>query len=159
MRHADYNRKTGNIPQAVLDSIKIERPVNLFITDIFFGPLARTQQTMLAILANHDQKVQIHETIEEIGNEKTLDGAFQLLEALEATEKQKLVLVVDEAIGCLKKIFDSMTDGSNGLAIGHGPMIELSARIHGNVHCCKIPYLGFVDFVQDTNGKIKVEQF
>ena len=145
------------------------------VTDLFFGYLARTAQTLVAALASHCHKgqtgyvIRVHEAVEEIGSEQEFkkmvtpaweaaaakghDGLTTFMIAFYTEDEKKPFR--DWAMRGLKKMFDQMPDGGYGLACGHDPIIPLCAMDCGAVgHSLKV--LEYYDFIQDDAGNIRV---
>ncbi|MBU1091342.1 hypothetical protein KKA27_00515 [Patescibacteria group bacterium] len=159
MRHA-ISDKNGYVSQEELDRAKNMLP-NEKYTNIFYGPIYRTIQTALAIVAGLET-VYINEAIQEIGDGRTVDVAMDTVRWMDekGTRIQdylsflggELNVAIVVASRGLVKMFGLMNDGGYGLAVGHGPMIEL---LSGDKRK-KIKNLEFVDFAQDHDGNITV---
>jgi len=153
MRHFDYDRKTGYVLQTELDRAQ-ERAIPNGYTDIFYGPLYRTLQTALTVVAALSVKTRIHETIVEIGDGPVIDKALDILKSMDKGEKP--LYSPWEYVEPLRKIFGLiMSETGHGLAVGNGPMIELAALGLGR-KIDVVPKGEHIDFIQDELGKISV---
>ena len=143
-------------------------------TDLFYGPLYRTLQSILVAVATLGIKAKVHEPIEEIGTQEMFeklatDKFKELVKAgdsnLTALRKSNLELykeVVETAKCGVQKMFDKISENGKGLACGHSPVIEAAAEAFRDVdlkdygwqlHECEA-----IVFVQDDKSNITVKK-
>ena len=155
MRHLQHRK--GNVFQSELDRVQKEPPEGNY-TDIFYGPLYRTMQTALAVVAALGVKARVHETISEIGDGPAVDKALDILDEYKG-ETQPFSL--ERYVEPLKKMFSLMPENGFGLAVGHGPMIRLAAISLSNLSPGRKIGPIFegesIVFSQDDTGRITVE--
>ncbi len=155
LRHLPFSPKRG-VSQKNLDRGRQEAPRGNY-TDVFYGPLCRTHYTALAVVAGLKIKPRIHQTIQEIGDGATVGFALSILKLMDQGKKQTETLFGEQyVLNGLSKMFNLLDKEGYGLAIGHGPIIELMYRHFGG-HKRKIGNFEFVDFIQDETGKISVD--
>lgn len=155
LRHLPFSPKRG-ISQKNLDRAQLEAPRGDY-TDVFYGPLYRTPQTALAIVAGLEARPWVHQTIQEIGDGATIDSALNILKLMDQGKKQTDTTLFEKyVLNGLRKMFNLLNKEGYGLAIGHGPIIELTYRHFGDYYKRKIGNFEFVDFIQDETGKISV---
>jgi hypothetical protein len=141
-------------------------------TDLFYGPLYRTLQTVLAVIAaiGCQPGTKVHMPIAEIGSDELFkvmaNDAFKAavkagktnIEAVYEAghSSDQLEIWTADAANGVKKMLDEMPDGSFGIALGHDPVIPMAAQAFD----CPVPSLKemeYVDFIQYTDGTIVVE--
>lgn len=141
-------------------------------TDLFYGPLYRTVQTVLATIAwlGCAARTRVHALVAEIGTEELFkemaNDAFKAatgkgktnIEALfmAGHSDDQLALWRADAANGVKKMLDEIPNGGLGLALGHDPVIPLAAIACGNP-VPSLKEMEFLDFIQWNNGSITVE--
>jgi len=169
LRYVRHAPKEGKIiGQAGLDLTQEKVPKGNY-TDIFYGLVYRTVQTVLAAVASLDCKARVHEPIKEVGTDELLaemstpeskraeKSGLSILEALDkvhnAHQLRKWEKIAAQGV---QKMFDLIQKDGYGLCYGHDPVIPLAARALGLHSIRSLNELEYIDFVQDDSGKIDV---
>ncbi|MFH1111662.1 MAG: hypothetical protein V1712_01165 [Patescibacteria group bacterium] len=109
------------------------------ISHTFLGPLKRTWQSALAVVASIGLKAKVYEAITDIGEgpyfdswaaagAKFGDGKTNFDAARETLPADFFEHCCANAKKGVKTMFDMMADGDCGIAFGHSPVIEMAAH-------------------------------
>ncbi len=169
LRYVRHGDKEGQlIGQEGLDLTQKKTPKGNY-TDLFYGPLYRTLQTILAAVCSFGCKARVHYPIEQIGTtdlftgmatpgfKETVNSGSSNLEALDKVHKPSQVKKWEEmAAQGVKRMFDLIQEDGHGLCYGHDPVIPLAARAFGAKDAQSLDPLEYLDFQQDDSGEITV---
>jgi len=171
LRYVRHSDKEGDLISAEgLERARKEAPDGLY-TDLFYGPVYRTLQTLAAAMTVIEFTVtpRLHEPIEEIGTNElfgrvavpkfreNVSEGLSNLEAVDITHPEEMIsqLEFDAAKG-VEKMFAEMPDGGFGLAYGHDPIISLAARYFNADEVRSLKTLEWIDFFMNDEGEITV---
>ena len=137
------------------------------INHVFAGPLKRTWQTLVTILASIQSVfcAKVHEEIAEIGSDELFNhwkglgvkfGGKPNIDAMsDDLNSDEFTRACENALQGVKKMFDQMEDDETGLAVGHSPVIEMATNRTGlSMAGQQLKENEFVIFEQDTQGNI-----
>ena len=166
LRYVRHAPKDGQIiGQGGLDLAQEKAPERNY-TDLFYGPLYRTVQTILAAVASFGCKARVHEPIKEVGTDElftkmvtprfkeAVKSGLSNLEAINKVHNAHQLRKWEEmAAQGVQRMFDLISEDGHGLCYGHDPVIPLAARAFG-LHSRSLNELEYIDFKQDNSGKI-----
>jgi hypothetical protein len=173
LRYVRHSLKDGNnntIGPKGLALISEKSPEGNY-TDLFYGLLYRTVQSVLAIIAAIGcvARTRVHTPIKAIGNDELFadmaNDAFKAAVKEGKTNVQAVLASHTEAhiedykeiaIAGVKEMLDAMPDDGFGLALGHDPVIPLAAITLG-YDFPSLKEMEYLDFVLYDDGTITVE--
>jgi len=169
LRYVRHGDKEGQlIGQEGLDSTQKKTPKGNY-TDLFYGPLYRTLQTILAAVCSFGCKARVHYPIEQVGTtdlftgmitpgfKETVKRGSSNLEAIDKVHKSSQVKKWEKmAAQGVERMFDLIPEDGHGLCYGHDPVIPLAARAFGTEDVQSLDELEYIDFIQTDAGRIHV---
>jgi len=169
LRYVRHAPKDGQIiGKKGLHLAQVKAPAGSY-TELFYGPLYRTLQTILAAVASLGCKARVHEPIDEIGTDElfgkmvtqefkeAVKSGLSNLEAIDKVHDAHQLRKWEKTAGIgVEKMFDLMLEGGHGLCYGHDPVIPLAARAFGLHSVRSLNELEYIDFQQDHSGEITV---